>query len=94
MEIDRILSERERTHGDWVLQSAFSQKLKHLVTSAEGLNASQKEALEMICVKISRICNGNANDPDHWKDIAGYATLAARAIDESTNSDSTNRERP
>jgi hypothetical protein len=39
------------------------------------------EALEMICTKIARILSGNPNDPDHWKDIAGYAELGGEACD-------------
>jgi hypothetical protein len=26
-------------------------------------------------MKMSRILCGNPNEPDHWRDIAGYATL-------------------
>lgn len=37
----------------------------------------QKEALEMIASKIARILNGNTNNEDSWRDIAGYATLVA-----------------
>jgi hypothetical protein len=36
----------------------------------------QKEAIEMICHKLGRILCGNPDTPDHWLDIAGYATLA------------------
>jgi ferredoxin-fold anticodon binding domain-containing protein len=33
------------------------------------------EALFMIAVKIARILQGNHLEPDHYKDIAGYAIL-------------------
>jgi hypothetical protein len=39
------------------------------------LSAVQKEALDMICSKISRILSGNPDFPDHWLDIEGYARL-------------------
>jgi hypothetical protein len=35
----------------------------------------QRESLEMIAHKISRIVNGDANYMDSWVDIAGYAQL-------------------
>jgi len=33
----------------------------------------QREALEMICTKISRIIVGDCSHVDHWNDLAGYA---------------------
>lgn len=74
-----LINIRAQTHGDWREQSHHSQMLK----TAMGLdmNASlrpdEREALELICVKISRILNGDAHLEEHWRDIAGYATLAA-----------------
>jgi hypothetical protein len=35
------------------------------------------EALDMICHKIGRIINGDANYHDNWLDIAGYSMLVA-----------------
>jgi hypothetical protein len=78
-----VLNERKQTHGDWGKQSALSAKLKSLFFYSESwgrLTMSQQEALEMIAVKISRIISGNPNHPDHWEDIAGYATLALREL--------------
>ncbi len=81
MSTEDILNEREKTHGHWLLQAAFSQKLKDMVTVSSGLSNSQREALQMICVKISRIVYGNNNEPDHWRDIAGYATLVVKELE-------------
>lgn len=39
------------------------------------LHATQREALEMIAVKMSRILCGDPSEADHWDDIIGYATL-------------------
>ena len=40
----------------------------------------QREGLEMIAHKISRILNGDPNYDDSWVDIAGYAQLVVDAI--------------
>ena len=29
--------------------------------------------------RVTRIIAGNADEPDHWNDIAGYAVLPTRA---------------
>jgi hypothetical protein len=39
-----------------------------------------RESLDMISNKIARIVNGNPSEPDHWIDIAGYATLIANRL--------------
>lgn len=77
-----LLAERERTHGDYKLQGALAfhlkQELRERRTNGVGngkLDAHQIDALEMILVKVSRIACGNAQEPDHWDDIAGYARL-------------------
>lgn len=83
--IEDILVQRGSTHGDAEFQFDLSQRLKK--TASEGfprvahLTLMQKEALEMILMKISRVCVGNPNEPDHWRDIAGYATLIANHLE-------------
>lgn len=44
------------------------------------LSFEQCEALDMIQHKIGRILSGNPNEPDHWHDIAGYATLVENIL--------------
>jgi hypothetical protein len=75
---EALTNERKSTHGDWVEQSATANALKGNMRGCPGwtaLTASQKEALDMIATKMSRILTGNPNEPDHWDDIAGYAFL-------------------
>lgn len=43
----------------------------------------KKEALAMIATKIARIVNGNSDDPDHWRDIAGYAELVVHHLEKT-----------
>lgn len=83
MDAATITAERNATHGDWYAQSACSQQLKNGMQCTKnwpGLSASQRDALEMIAVKISRILTGNPDEPDHWLDIEGYASLARRNL--------------
>lgn len=74
-----VLEEREKTHGSYTQLAALAQDLKTRIRSeSRSLSAQQQESLEMICVKIARIVCGNANEMDHWRDIAGYAELIYR----------------
>lgn len=77
METSDILAERQKTHGDFSLNSQVSQEIKAAIreTAGASLSPMQLEALDYIAGKIGRICSGNPNEPDHWRDIAGYATL-------------------
>lgn len=82
--IQDILKERGETHGDFSDNAAYSQQLKRVVESSknwESLTDVQRESMHMILHKISRICAGNANERDHYDDIAGYAKLAADRIE-------------
>jgi hypothetical protein len=44
------------------------------------LEYHQRESLDMIACKASRILNGDPNHLDSWVDIAGYATIVATRI--------------
>jgi len=71
-----LTGERKKTHGDWMRQSYVAQELKAVVGSNDGhLEPHQREAVDMIVVKLSRILSGDASFEDHWDDIAGYAHL-------------------
>src|ERR1700744_6552355 len=78
-----MLSEREKTHGDFEDVSAVAGGLRGMLMDYENhkeysrakLSNGQKMALEMICLKIACIVCGDPNHADHWDDIAGYAML-------------------
>jgi len=83
MDLDKILKNREVTHGDFEIKAMFIQEIMENITglySWEKMSADQKEAIHMILVKLSRIIYGNYNHVDHWDDIAGYALLVADRI--------------
>jgi len=73
-----LLSTRDDTHGNFNASAAVSQSLKRIMKGTlwwSTLPDSHKEALDMICLKVSRILAGHSNYTDHWADIAGYAQL-------------------
>lgn len=45
------------------------------------LTATQLESLDMILHKCGRILSGDPNEPDHWRDIEGYARIANKEED-------------
>ena len=79
MTIDAIIAERGKTHGDWKRQSQLSQSLKACIRMSQEpirtLSKGQWEAIDMACVKISRICSGDPNNKDHWIDGEAYFRL-------------------
>lgn len=93
MEINSILEERVKTHGnfeevadlDTELFSTFNTYLQ------SNLENYQYCAIKMILHKIARIGCGNPDFKDHWQDIIGYATLVLNSIPDYSTNDTTNR---
>ena len=86
MNINEILAERGKTHGNFKDHAKTAQQLKFTLREQGkdwqiDFSHTQQEALEMICHKIARIVAGNPNFVDHWRDIAGYATLVANELE-------------
>lgn len=78
-----LLDERQKTHGDFYDVAATAQELKDAMRRGKNwklLDDTEREALQMIASKIGRILAGNPHEPDHWRDIAGYATLIERRL--------------
>lgn len=77
-------------HGEWGDNAFTGQNLKAVIRAAlrkradDGiypqLAAIHLEALDMLCLKIARIATGDANEPDHWQDIEGYAKLCRERL--------------
>ena len=74
-----LLNEREQTHGRFE-EVAYTARTIRLAMTRDGLSAVQEEALGMIASKLARITCGNPDEPDHWRDIAGYAELVVRDL--------------
>jgi hypothetical protein len=85
MSVEKILEERGSQYGEFSILAYLSHNLKKEIKEMGGYNNMlpyQKEALDMIIHKIARICNGNPNYIDSWKDISGYATLVVKYLEE------------
>jgi len=86
--VNEMLAGRECRYGSFQGHARISQDLKaamHERSGWDGLQADQREALEMIQHKIARILNGDPNYADNWVDIAGYATLVANRLEKEEN---------
>ena len=79
METNELLNTRNDTHGPFTTGAQVAQELKDIIHCTDNWNFKMdnvhKEALDMICHKIARICSGDHTFDDHWEDIAGYALL-------------------
>lgn len=89
MDTADILAERGSRYGNYLEQTTISQGLSNILLNALDARAvlllpDQMDALQMICVKLSRIVNGDPNYADNWRDIAGYATLVAERLEGKT----------
>lgn len=80
--VEATLNDRGKTHGSFADNAFYAQELRTLFRQGHvGLTNVQREALDMIAGKISRILSGNPNEPDHWLDIEGYARLARNDLE-------------
>jgi len=80
---DALIAERHTTHGDFHDNAEFSQHMKRVaraLMAGSSWNDEMREAVDMICLKISRVVTGQALELDHWRDVAGYAALALKSI--------------
>ena len=87
-DIQTTLNERQNTHGKFSENACTSQYLKRAVrehSSWMNLTWAQQEALEVIMAKIARILCGNPNEPDHWLDVSGYATLVYKELTDAAS---------
>ena len=76
MKTEEILEQRAKTHGNFNIGAdTFADLMLPINARVTNLSNAQHYALVMIAAKMVRILNGNANEPDHWQDIIGYATL-------------------
>lgn len=83
-QVDKTLANREKLYGGFIHNAATAQELKSCIRNNtvgwQNLAADQREALEIIMSKISRIIHGDPDYADSWHDIAGYALLVERRL--------------
>lgn len=81
--IGTTLRERHETYGDFATQATIAQKLKEVMHETQNWSSmtfAQRESLDMIATKISRILNGDSDHIDSWHDTVGYAKLAENQL--------------
>ncbi len=73
-----IINERSKTHGDFKDNARITQGIKDYVLyyRTPNLGNTQRESIDMIAHKMSRIVSGEWRFKDHWIDVGGYAELA------------------
>lgn len=82
--VDATLTERGSRYGDFKDNAGVTQSLKKSMQKGvnwDRLTDEQKEALEMVMHKVSRIVNGDPNHHDSWLDIIGYTRLVEKCLD-------------
>lgn len=84
-DIESTLIERGGKYGPFKGHALIAQALKDMLRCFDGwgrLALDQKEALDMIAHKIGRIINGDPDYADSWHDIAGYAELIVKRLEQ------------
>ena len=83
--INGILNEREKTHGNIDEVGRVYRLLKKSFYNGEhtgdDFSSIQVLVLDSIFMKLARISCGDPIFLDHWLDIAGYATLVVKELE-------------
>ena len=83
---EATLKQRGNRYGEFIGNAEVSCLLRdtlenhYFTLNDEELPELQREAINMICHKLSRIANGDPMYDDNWRDIAGYATLVVEHL--------------
>lgn len=86
MTVKNTLDERQGRYGTFMDNATIAQDLKEYIRKTPSykiLEADQREALDNIMIKTSRILS-QGTDPeyiDNWLDIAGYAQLVVDRLE-------------
>lgn len=82
-EIRKVLDERGGRYGSFAKNAEICQGLKAIARrspSWERMRAPQREAIEAIFGKLSRILTGDPEYLDSWVDLQGYSKLSTDEI--------------
>ncbi len=81
--INDILEQRGSRYGTFADHAVIAQSLIEQIRCQPNwmnLKPDARQALTVICDKIARMLNGDAEYDDNWVDIIGYATLVLNRI--------------
>lgn len=84
-DVKTLTEDRASQHGDFAERSAIAQGIKSVIHNSplwqgHSLKPYQRQALDEIAGKISRVLAGDPDVIDHWDDIAGYAGLVSKYL--------------
>lgn len=75
-DIDALVNERGKTHGDFAEMAEITQQLKDVLRASPNWASAPAfvcEGSDMIVHKLARALCGDWNFKDHWVDVQGYA---------------------
>ena len=78
--LNETLEDRGAAYGSFSDMAKTAQELKAVLVTGE-MTFVEQEAMELICTKLARLAHGNPHHRDSWLDIAGYAQLVVKEID-------------
>lgn len=77
-QLEATLEARGMRYGEFTHNARVAQDLKDVFRKSDNwkrLEADQREALDIIASKISRLLTGDPDYPDNWHDIRGFSKL-------------------
>jgi len=80
-DVETLLTTRGSTHGAFGDNARVSQAIKRIFRAELGwelLTDTERETMDMIALKFSRILSGKSLEKQHWEDVVGYAKLAEK----------------
>lgn len=81
--LQATLDARGNRYGEFADNALIAQRLKEIMREGirwEAMPAFQREALDIIASKISRMLSGDPNYADNWHDIQGFAKLVEERL--------------
>lgn len=82
-QLPSVLQQRFSTHGRFSDNARLTEQIMDVLRSSPNWDSCDpcvKVATFMIIHKLARALSGSVLFDDHWKDIAGYATLIVDSI--------------
>jgi len=79
--VEGLIAQRQNTHGEFGDNARISQAIKRIMRAEPGwelLSDTERESMDMIALKFSRILSGKSLEKHHWEDVVGYGKLAER----------------
>lgn len=83
--VSRILAVRSDTHGDFSDNARIAQSAKELWRTTPNWHKMapyQREAIDLLTIKLARILSGDYDCEEHWNDLAGYPSLVSGRLGE------------